>query len=439
MYVYDPKERVMQKDQEQLFLRKKCIKDTYVKIGRQQRGILYEPMELAERKPIAIIFIHSDEDYSTRPAGRELAARGYTVFCGAVSDRMGTLDKKLLDIKYVIEFLRQYPGVQKIVLMGHSGGATLMSAYQAAAENGISLWKGEHMLISCSLEEELPEADGIMLIDSNWGNGAMTLFSIDPAVMEEGNGRFLDPNYDIFCEENGYSPSGAHYTEKFKRDYFAAQRERNNRLISQALERLWAIQKGRGHFLEDEPLLIAGGVQTAPANKLFPQDISLFSHTKEKYDLIHRDGEITVETVRSLRRPKAGKNMTYFLKDGALFTTVKSFLTGKAVPADKTYAILEDGAVGICWDACYSCTPGNVKHIHVPMLCMGMTAGYEYLASEEIYRNSSSHDKTIAFVEGAGHNFDTEKEVEAWPGQFGDTAQLLYDYIDEWLSKKGCL
>lgn len=415
------------------------IKDTFVKLGRHQRGILYEPVIRTEKSSTAVVIVHSDDDYSTRPVGGELAKRGYTAFCGAVSERSDTLDKKLLDIKHIVEFLRGFPDIDKVVLMGHSGGATLMTAYQAAAENGISVFRGEHLLISCSLKEELPQADGLMLIDSNWGNGAMTLFSVDPAVMEEGNGMKLDPRYDIFDPANGYSPNGAHYTEAFKRDFFAAQRERNNRLIRLAVERLHAIESGKGRFNDDEPFLVAGGTQMVPGNKLFPQDTGLFAHTKEAWPLLCGDGTTTTEIIRSLRKPKGKKSPTPMNGTGTLVTTVRGFLTGKAVLAEASYCIKADGAEGILWDLCYDCPPANVKKIHSPLLVMGMTGSYEYLAAEVIYKNAASTDKTIAFVEGAGHNFDPAAECEAYPGQFGDTQKTLYDYMDQWMSRNGRL
>ena len=37
-----------------------------------------------------------------------------------------------------MDYLRKYPGVKKIVLWGHSGGATVMTAYQDIAENGVA-------------------------------------------------------------------------------------------------------------------------------------------------------------------------------------------------------------------------------------------------------------------------------------------------------------
>jgi hypothetical protein len=67
---------------------------------------------------------------------------------------------------------------------------------------------------------------------------------------------------------------------------------------------------------------------------------------------------------------------------------------------------------------------------------MGMTAGYECIAAELIYRNSPAKDKEIAFVEGATHMLTPGRDVEAFPGQFGDTVKTLFDYVDGWIAKR---
>ena len=61
-----------------------------------------------------------------------------------------------------------------------------------------------------------------------------------------------------------------------------------------------------------------------------------------------------------------------------------------------------------------------------------MTGSYEGLAAEEIYSNAAGTDKTIAFVEGAGHNFDNQGREE-----FGDTQKIVFDYADKWMSTSG--
>jgi hypothetical protein len=71
------------------------------------------------------------------------------------------------------------------------------------------------------------------------------------------------------------------------------------------------------------------------------------------------------------------------------------------------------------------------------MLIMGLTGGYEFLAAEVIYeRATATTDKTIAFVEGATHNFEPETATEAYPGQYGDTVSTCFDYVTRWILEK---
>lgn len=430
MFFYDPESRSLRSSAGGYLDGGLHIRDTYVKIGLRQHGILYEPIVKNEKSRIGIVMIHSDADYSTMNVCGELAKRGYITFGGQVSERDALHDGKILDVKRAVEFLRSIPGVEKIVIMGHSGGATLMSAYQAVAENGPQVFAGDDMLIKCALREDIPPADGMMAIDANWGNGAMTLFSMDPSVIEEGNGQKLDPALDIFNPANGYDPLGSHYSADFLKTFLAAQKQRNNKVVAAARERLWALEHGKGSYTDDEPLMITGGSQFGPCNKLFPEDVSLFAHTKKEYPLLHGDGTVTTEIVRTVRPAAPGIRATP-TKRGTAVTTVRHFLSERAVLAGEDYAILPDGATGILGELCYSYTPANIRHVHVPILVMGMTGSYEYLAAEEIYDAVASKDKTIAFVEGANHNFFPLSE------QYGDTQKTLFDYMDKWLSQPG--
>lgn len=283
------------------------IRDTYVLLERVQRArfqkaVLFEPIIKNEKSKIGVVIIHSDSDYSNMNMCGELAKRGYITLGGQVKDPNSLFDKKLMNIHTAVSFLRAYPGIEKVVLMGHSGGATLMSAYKAIAENGSGIFQGDEMLIKCSVDKPLEDTDGIMIIDSNLGNGAMTLLSVDPAVVEEGNGLKLNSEYDLYDPKNGYDPEGANYSQEFIKKYLSAQRERNNRLISNALDRLYALENGKGFYNDDEPFIVTGGMQSFHCNKLIPQDLHLLSHTKGKYKLLHGDGSESFGVIRSVRR-----------------------------------------------------------------------------------------------------------------------------------------
>ena len=433
MLIYDPRQQTVTRTTGGYSAGGLTIRDTYARVGGM-RCVLYEPEEPAEKSRIAVICIHSDGDYSTFPIGGELAKWGYRTLCGQVSDPEGTLDRKLVDVGRGVRFLRSLPGVEKVVLMGHSGGATLMSAYQAAAEKGVGIFQTPEMLIPCTVTEALPPADALMTLDSNWGNGAMTLVSVDPAVVEEGNGVRLDPELDIFSPKNGFDPQGSTYSQEFLDQYFAAQAARNNRIIAQARERLFALEHGQGRYTDDEPLVITGAGQMAFCNRVFPQDIRLANHTRGAYPLLHPDGTETVEIIRSVRRARGGSSPTGSI-GACVLTTVRSFLSNRAVLAGDRYGVRPDGIEDVRWDEAWSCTPGNIRHVEAPLLAMGMTGSYEFLAAEAIYQNAGSRDKTIAFVEGAGHNFDCRGRED----EFGDTQKRLFDYVDGWLSAPGRL
>lgn len=411
----------------------------YLRIGEFMRGIdgvLYSPS--GKTKEVGVVVLHSDSDYLSFPGGPALAQRGFLTLCANVEDPGAPLERKLRDVKLAMEAMKAQSGIEYVVLLGHSGGATLMSCYEAVAENGPDIFRDGGRIVPMGEVEELPPADAVMLIDSNFGNGVMTLVSIDPAVTDETQGAATDPSFSPYTPESGYVRDGETcYTEEFKDRFFAAQAHRQTRLMAEALERYHAIEEHEGRYIDDEPFLIPGGSQFAPNNRLFPQDLHLLAHTKGAYDLLHgRDGSVTHEVIRSVRRARGDLYATPLYGLGAMTTTVRTYLSSNCVRTLPGYGVKEDGIDGIDYDSAFCCTPGNVKHIRRPMLIMGMTGGYECIASEIIYQNAAAPDKTIAFVEGGTHMLGTAHDAEEYPGQFGDAAATLFDHIASWLNSK---
>ena len=402
----------------------------YIRMGREMDGVLYTPK--GSVRDTAVVVIHSDADYLNFTAGPNLARRGFLTLCANVERPADPLEQQL-----AVETVKAQPGIRQVILLGHSGGATLMSCYQAVAENGPAIFRDGGRIVKMGEVEPLPAADGVMLIDSNFGNGMMTLVSLDPAIIDETDGIKRDPAYNVFAREAGYSKDGnVRYTEKFKTRYYEAQAKRQERLISCALERMDALERCEGLYEDDEPLTVAGGSQIAPNNRLFPQDLHMLAHTKGAYDLVHADGSVTREVIRSVRTARPAIDPTPLYGLGAMTTTVRTYLSSNCVRTTPDYGVKEDGIDGIDYDSAFCCPPGNVKHIHAPLLVMGMTGGYECIASEIIYQNAVSADKTIAFVEGGTHMLGTAKDAERYPGQFGDAAKTLFDAIADWLNAK---
>lgn len=406
------------------------VRSSFARIGRSQ-AVLYE--NRTQKKPIAVLVMHSDSDYLTFSAGIELAERGYTVLC-ANTDAGKPLTMKMTAVKDCVEYLRALDHVEKVVLFGHSGGATLMTAYQNVAETGGNSLRGDNMILKLSERlPPLPSADGVMLVDPNWGNGAMTLFSLDPAVVTEGDPRRLDPELDLFNPANGFDPEGSHYSESFIRKFLQAQGERNNRLIDLALERLHLIEAGKGLYDDDEPFLVVGGAGNFMNNKLYAQDVSLMSRTRKEYTLLHGDGSRTREIIHTARTPQNKRSLTANYRDGLLSTTVRRFLDSSCVRAGSDYHYDADTISGVDWSGCYCCTTGNVAGVTVPLLLMGMTGGWEFSSVEGIAERAASQDKTVAFVEGATHMFCPDRGVTC----YGDTVKTTYDFAAQWLEEAG--
>lgn len=408
------------------------IKNTYIPLDRRMGGVLYEPVDPAKKRDIAVMLMHSDDDYYGFIPAPELAKRGFPTFASKVARSVELLDEKILDLKQGVEFLKQLPGVKKVVLLGHSGGAALNSTYQAVAENGVEIFQDDHKIVKISDIGTLPAADAVMLLDSNWGNGVMTLLSLEPSITDNSTSQNLASGYDLFDPENGFSPEGAHYSQEFIDHFQKRQAERNDELIDYALGRLAEIEKGNGRFEDDELFVVAGMSQIALNNKMFPQDIRLLSHTMKEWPVIHADGSITTEIAKSWRIPHFTKNMVTVNGAATGVTTIRSYLTNSVVRT-KDFHYDESHIYGIDWDSSYCCTPGNVKGIHVPVLIMGMTGSYEFLAAEQIYENLASENKTMVFVEGASHNFTPQEDAERYPGQFGDTVKNCFDYAANWM------
>jgi len=115
-------------------------------------------------------------------------------------------------------------------------------------------------------------------------------------------------------------------------------------------------------------------------------------------------------------------------------------LSSYALRVSTNFAYGEDSQIrGVDWESNYANPPGNVSGIRAPLLVLGMTAGWEGLAAETIFGRSASADKSMAFIEGATHDYTPARAPGDVPGRFGDTVETTYAYIDQWLSSDGRL
>lgn len=143
----------------------------------------------------------------------------------------------LLDVAAGVRQLRSL-GFEKIVLLGNSGGAGLMSFYnqqsQLPSEQRIARTPGGRP--TKLAEAELPLVDGLIFVSPHPGQGVLLLNSLDPSVTDENDPFSCDPDLDPFSRSNGFlaPPESAHYTPEFVTRYKAAQIARCERIDAKA-------------------------------------------------------------------------------------------------------------------------------------------------------------------------------------------------------------
>ena len=210
-------------------------------------------------------------------------------------------------------------------------------------------------------------------------------------------------------------PQESKYSDEFIRKFLSAGRKEEQPVDSTALDRLEKINAGKGRYSDDEPFIVPGGNFRGANNRLFSQDLRLLSHTRKAWPLLRPDGSVVTQVVHTVRVPENMTSYTPSMERGALKTTVRRFLSTFAVRVTDDYGYNEDSVRGIDWASSYSCPPGNVEGVTVPLLTMGMTGHWEFLAAETIYEHAKSADKTLAFVEGATHGYTTVHQMRKIP------------------------
>ncbi len=186
----------------------------------------------ADRKPtVAMIATHYQIDFSEHYLAEYLASRGIgflgwnTRFRGFESSFL--LDHALVDIGVGVRWLREVQGIETIILLGNSGGGSLMAAYQAnAVDRHITPLEG--MRPAAGLDD-LPPADGYVASAAHPGRPDVLTAWMDASVMDEGDAVATDPDLDLFNERNGPP-----YDAEFVARYRAAQTARNEAITDWA-------------------------------------------------------------------------------------------------------------------------------------------------------------------------------------------------------------
>jgi pimeloyl-ACP methyl ester carboxylesterase len=208
--------------------------------GHPCQGIYHRPA--GPGPATAFIATHYNVDFSEHYLASLMAERGFgflgwnTRFRG--NEAHFLLDHALAEIGVGVRWLREQAGVQRVMLLGNSGGGSLMAAYQSqAVEPNVRPVTGMRPLAAVA---ELPPGDAFIALAAPSGRPEVLTAWLDPSVTDETDPLSADPALDPFDPGNGPP-----YSEEFQRRYRAAQRERNERITDWVVAQLGALNGTR--------------------------------------------------------------------------------------------------------------------------------------------------------------------------------------------------
>lgn len=183
------------------------------------------------RPKVALIATHYNVDFAEHYIAPYFARRGFG-FLGWNTRYRGfedqfLLEHALIDISVGMRWLREEAGVERIVILGNSGGGSLMGAYLAEAikptMHTALTGAGRDVLAS------LPKADLYISLNAHQGRPEVLTDWMDASVIDETDPVATDPALDPFNPDNG-PPYSADFIERYR----AAQRARNQRITDWA-------------------------------------------------------------------------------------------------------------------------------------------------------------------------------------------------------------
>lgn len=231
--------------------------DIYSGVARLSRTVWASEVRKRDTAPAtAVMICHPTANFLGHYALPGLADRGLagigltTRYVG--NDTSLIMENCLVDMGAMVGHLYEC-GYDKVVLIGNSGGASIVPYYQAQAQNPtVTDPPGGGPDLTA---ESLPPVDAIIMLNAHPSRSRLSTEWLDPAIVDEHAPFERDPALDMHNPENGPPFSG-----EFIARYREAQLERNRR-ISRWAEAQLRILTRPDHFptgLDDLPFVVHG-------------------------------------------------------------------------------------------------------------------------------------------------------------------------------------
>ncbi len=189
------------------------------------QGLYFKPQ--GNQPKTALIATHYNVDFSEHYLGPFMAERGFgflgwnTRFRG--NEGFFLLEHALIDIGAGVRWLKESAGVEHVVILGNSGGGSLMGAYQSQAL-GVTMTPTPGLKLPDALHELIP-ADLYVSLCAHLGRPEVLTAWFDPSITDETDPTSVDESLNMYNPEHGPP-----YSQEFIAKYRAAQQARNERI-----------------------------------------------------------------------------------------------------------------------------------------------------------------------------------------------------------------